>query len=118
MPWYTSSAAIEPSAIPVNVRSPACQVESAMPMINGIAAVIWFSGFEKSTSLVSQIRTPSTPTNPYSTIVAPPSTPGGIAEIAAPTFGHNDNAIATAAAIQYAAVEYTRVAAITPMFSA
>ena len=51
------------------------------------------------------MRTPSTPTNPYSTIVAPPSTPGGIAEIAAPTLGHNDNAIATAAATQYAAVE-------------
>src|SRR6185295_5351268 len=104
MPWYTSSAAIEPSAMPVNVRSPACQVKSAIPMINGMAAVIWFSGLEKSTSLVSQMR--------------PPSTPGGIAEIAAPTLGHNDNEIATAAATQYAAVEYTRVAAITPMFSA
>jgi hypothetical protein len=104
--------------MPVNVRSPACQVKSAMPAINGIAAVIWFSGLEKSTSLVIQMRTPRMPTNPYSTTVATPSTPGGIAEIAAPTLGHNDNAIATAAAIQYAAVEYTRVAAITPMFSA
>src|SRR5258708_28415006 len=64
------------------------------------------------------MRTPSTPTRPYSTIVAPPSTPGGIAEIAAPTLGHRDNEMATAAAIQYAAVEYTRVAAMTPMFSA
>src|SRR5213078_37620 len=64
------------------------------------------------------IRTPRTPTNPYSTTVAPPSTPGGIAEMAAPTLGHSDSTIATAAATQYAAVEYTRVAAITPMFSA
>src|ERR1700754_2809610 len=64
------------------------------------------------------MRIPSTPTNPYSTIVAPPSTPAGTAEIAAPTLGHNDNTMATAAATQYAAVEYTRVAAITPMFSA
>ena len=43
---------------------------------------------------------------------------GLVAEIAAPTLGHNDNTIATAAATQYGAVEYTRVAAITPMFSA
>src|SRR6476646_1450852 len=91
MPWYTSSAAIEPSAIPVNVKSPACQVKSAMPMINGIAAVIWFSGFEKSTLLVSQMRTPRMPTNPYSTTVAPPSTPGGIAEITAPTLGQGQH---------------------------
>ena len=39
--------------------------------------------------------------------VAPPSTPGGMAEIAAPTLGHNDNAMATAAATQYAAVQRT-----------
>src|SRR6202008_629245 len=104
--------------MPVNVRSPACQVKSAIPMIKGMAAVIWFSGLEKSTLLVIQMRTPRMPTNPYSTTVAPPSTPGGMAEITAPTLGHNDNTIATAAAIQYAAVEYTRVAAITPMFSA
>jgi hypothetical protein len=35
MPWYTTSAAIEPSAMPVNVRSPARQVKSAMPMMSG-----------------------------------------------------------------------------------
>ena len=52
-----------------------------MPMISGMAAVIWFSGLEKSTWLVSQMRTPRMPTRPYSTTVAPPSTPGGIAEI-------------------------------------
>src|SRR5258705_181929 len=47
-----------------------------------------------------------------------PSTPGGMAEIAAPTLGHGDTAMATAAATKYAAVEYTGVAAMTPMFSA
>ena len=86
--------------MPVNVKPPSCQVKSAMPMISGMAAVIWLSGLEKSTSLVSQIRTPRMPTRPYSTMVAPPSTPGGIAEIAAPTFGHNASAMATAAATQ------------------
>ena len=40
MPLHTSSVAIEPSAMPVNVRSPAGQVKSATPMINGMAAVI------------------------------------------------------------------------------
>jgi hypothetical protein len=38
--------------------------------------------------------------------------------MAAPTFGHSNSAMASAAATQYAAVEYTRVAAMTPMFSA
>ena len=42
----------------------------------------------------------------------------GTAEIAAPTFGHSASTMATTAATQYAAVEYTRVAAMTPMFSA
>src|SRR6188472_4811754 len=105
MPWYNSSAAMEPSAMPVKVKSPRCQVKSAMPMINGMAAVIWLIGLVKSTPLVTQIRMPSTPTSPYSTTVAPPSTPGGIAEMVAPTLGHNDSAMATAAATQYAAVE-------------
>jgi hypothetical protein len=51
--------AIDLSAMPVKVRSPACQVKSAIPMINGMAAVIWLIGWAKSTWLVSQIRTPS-----------------------------------------------------------
>jgi len=53
-----------PSEMPVNVNEPACQVKSAIPMINGMAAVIWLTGLEKSTWLVSQIRMPSTPTRP------------------------------------------------------
>src|SRR3981189_921220 len=104
--------------MPVKIKDPACQVKSAMPMINGMAAVIWLMGWLKATWLVSQMRPPRTPTRPYNTTVAPPRTPGGIAEIVAPTLGHSDNPMATAAATQYAAVEYTRVAALTPMFSA
>ena len=50
--------------MPVNVKSPSCQVKPAMPMINGVAAVIWFSGLPKSTPLISQIRMPRTPTRP------------------------------------------------------
>src|SRR5919202_284353 len=48
----------------------------------------------------------------------PPSTPPGVAEITAPNLGENPKRMATVAATTYAAVEYTRVAAITPMFSA
>ncbi len=32
----------------MNVKSPSCQVKSAMPMINGMAAVIWFSGLPEA----------------------------------------------------------------------
>ena len=48
----------------------------------------------------------------------PPSTPPGVAEITAPSLGEQPSRIAVSAATTYAAVEYTLVAAITPMFSA
>ena len=49
MPWKITSAAIEPSAMPVKVRLPMCQVKSAMPTIRATAAVIWLTGLPKST---------------------------------------------------------------------
>ena len=45
------------------------------------------------------------------------STPFGTEEMTAPTFGESPSSTATIAATQYAAVEKTRVAAMTPMFS-
>ena len=60
---------------------------------------------------------PMTPMRPYRAVVAPPMTPAGIVLITAPKAGENDNRMANAPATQYAAVEYTRVAAMTPMFS-
>src|SRR5690606_38554627 len=51
-------------------------------------------------------------------VAAPPRTPAGIVAMSAPNFGDSDSTSAVAAATQYAAVEYTRVAAMTPMFSA
>ena len=57
------------------------------------------------------------PIMPYSRVVTPPSTPDGMVLMMAPNFGHSDRISANAAAHQYAAVEYTLVAAITPMFS-
>ena len=77
--------------------------------------MIWF---EKSTRFSLQIRTPSIPIMPYRTVAAPPRTPAGTVAIAAPNAGNMDRPIAKIAATQYAAVEYTLVAAITPMFSA
>ena len=55
---------------------------------------------------------------PYRTVPAAPITPAGMVLIAAPNFGTNASRIAMKPAIQYSAVEYTLVAAMTPMFSA
>ena len=49
---------------------------------------------------------------------APPATPAGMVATAAPNLGRKARAIAVRPATQYAAVEYTRELAMTPMFSA
>ena len=54
---------------------------------------------------------------PYSAVVTPPSTPGGTEWMTSPNLGDMLSRIAVMPATQYAAVEYTRVDAITPMFS-
>ena len=92
-------------------------MKPAIAMTNATATVYWLTGREKSTWLSTQILMPMTPMRPYSAVVTPPSTPPGIAKMTAPTFGENASRIANVPATQYAAVEYTRVAAMTPMFS-
>ena len=77
----------------------------------------WFTGREKSTRLSTQILMPMIPMRPYSAVVTPPSTPGGMVLNTAPTFGDRLSTMAVRPATQYTAVEYTRVAAMTPMFS-
>ena len=104
--------------MPSKDMSPIFHVKFAIATINATAAVFRFTGLEKSTRFCTQIRTPSMPIMPYRTVPAPPRTPGGIVAISAPNFGSIDRTKATPAAIKYAAVEYTRVAAMTPMFSA
>ena len=90
----------------------------AIATIKETAAVFRFTGLEKSTRFCTQMRTPSMPIMPYRTVPAPPRTARGIASMRAPNFGTIDRVSATHAAMMYAAVEYTRVAAMTPMFSA
>src|SRR5689334_5671371 len=92
-------------------------VNPATAITRATAPVYWLTGREKSTRLSTQILMPMIPMSPYSAVVTPPSTPAGIELNTAPTTGDSDSRIANTPATQYAAVEYTRVAAITPMFS-
>ncbi len=48
-----------------------------MPATSAVATTVRLTGSLKSTLASIQIRTPSTPIRPYSTIVAPPMTPSG-----------------------------------------
>ena len=104
--------------MPSNEMLPMVHVKFAIATIRETAAVFRFTGLEKSTRFCTQMRTPSMPIMPYRTVPAPPRTPAGIVAMRAPNFGSIDRTRATPAAMMYAAVEYTRVAAMTPMFSA
>ena len=95
-----TTAAIVPSAIPLNVADPAVNVKSAIATISPTPAVNWLTGRLKSTLLSTQIFTPITPISPYSAVVMPPSTPAGIALTSAPTFGERPSRIAVHPATQ------------------
>src|SRR6478735_8887398 len=82
------------------------------------AAVVRLIELEKFTLFWTQILTPSTPIMPYSRVAAPPRTPAGTVAMSSPNFGEKLSTTAKVPATQYAAVEYTLVAAMTPMFSA
>src|SRR6478752_10730920 len=112
-----SSAAAAPMTIAPSWKSPHTIVNPAIAITSATAPVYWFTGREKSTRLSTQILMPMMPMRPYRAVVTPPSTPAGIELNTAPTTGDSDSRIAKTPATQYAAVEYTRVAAITPMFS-
>ena len=71
----------------------------AAPTITATAAVSRFTESRKSTRLSIQIRAPSTAIMPYSTVVAPPSTPGGMVTIRAPNLGTRPSRMAVAPAI-------------------
>ena len=62
--------------------------------------MIWFFGREKSTPPSTHMRKPTIAISPYSTKVTPPSTPGGIELISAPTFGESESRIAKMPATQ------------------
>src|SRR6478752_6871858 len=111
------SAAAAPMTIAPSWKSPHTIVNPAIAITSATAPVYWLTGREKSTRLSTQILMPMMPMRPYRAVVTPPSTPAGIELNTAPTTGESDSRIAKTPATQYAAVEYTRVAAMTPMFS-
>src|SRR3954463_10526013 len=92
-------------------KSPHWIEKPAIAMTSATAAVYWFTGREKSTRLSTQILMPMMPMSPYRAVVTPPSTPGGTELKSAPILGDMLSRIAVAPATQYAAVEYTLVAA-------
>ncbi len=108
---------IEPHAMPPSSTDPIDNVRSPIPATSAAATTMRLTGEVKSIFASIQIRTPRSPISPYRTSVAPPRTPSGTVNTSAPNFGEKASTTAVSAATQYAAVEYTRVAAMTPMFS-
>src|SRR5699024_2742905 len=84
----------------VKAKPPTSQCRSAMAITRATPAVIWLRGREKSTRPSIHMRKPTIAISPQSTKVTPPSTPGVIVLITAPTFGDIASAIATSPATQ------------------
>ena len=80
-------------------------------------ATIRFLLLEKSTLFSIQIFAPAMVIKPNTTIDAPVRTALGMVLMTAPNFGDRPKKIAKMPAITNTMVEYTRVTAITPMFS-
>ncbi|MNJ52242.1 hypothetical protein D3C77_475670 [compost metagenome] len=104
-------------AIPFSSTSPIFSVAPLRPITSTIVANNILVGREKSTFCSTKIRRPEAAITPNSRRDTPPITGVGIYAIIAENLPENESRIAKIAAPPMTKIEYTRVSAMTPMFS-
>ncbi|MNN45477.1 hypothetical protein D3C81_1598150 [compost metagenome] len=109
--------AIVASAMPFSATLPMVSVVPLRPMTSTIVVNNMLVGLEKSTFCSTKIRKPEAAITPNKSRDTPPITGGGITAINVENFPEKESKIAKMAAPPITNTEYTRVNAMTPMFS-
>ena len=91
--------------MPPSWKLPKCRLKSPAPRISVTAATMRLPFWLKSTWWSTQKRAPATVIRPNTTMDTPPSTAGGMVEMAAPNLGEKPSRMAASAAITKISVE-------------